>query len=106
VNGAQSTDDNNGQESKDYDFKIYQAAGSGTDVSGFYAQDLMSTIGWTRNEAACGDSSPISSAGGTLCLYTKPAADGFTDNLAILLMPGEGDGGNDQVAYVRFSSKG
>ena len=106
VNSAQSSEGNNGQESKDYDFKVYQASGSGTDVSGFYTQDLMSATGWTRNEDSCGASSPVAMAGGTLCLYTKPAADGFSDNLAILLMPGEGDGGSDQIAYVRFSSKG
>ena len=106
VNAAQSPDDNNGEQSRDYDFKVYQAPGTGTDVSGFYTRDLMSTTGWTQNEASCGPSSPVAAAGGTLCLYTKPAADGFSDNLAILLMPGEGDGGSDQVAYVRFSSKG
>jgi hypothetical protein len=106
VNTARSPEENNGQQAKDYDFKVYQAPGSGTDVDGFYTQDLMSTFGWAENEASCGDSSPIPSAGGTLCLYTKPAADGFTDNLAILLMPGEGDGGSDQIAYARFSSKG
>jgi hypothetical protein len=106
VNAARSSDDNNGQESRDYDLKVYQAAGTGTDVDGFYTQDLMSTTGWTRNETSCGDSSPIPSAGGTLLLYTKPAADSFTDKLAILLMPGEGEGGSDQVAYVRFSSTG
>ncbi|HTK62272.1 MAG TPA: hypothetical protein VL595_07850 [Pseudonocardia sp.] len=106
VNAAQSPGDNNGQESRDYDLKVYQAQGTGTDVSGFYTQDLMSTTGWTRNETSCGASSPLAGTGSTLCLYTKPAADGFTDNLAILLMPGEGEGGSDQVAYVRFSSKG
>jgi hypothetical protein len=106
VDTARSSDETNGSESKDYDLKVYQAPGSGTDVSGFYTQDLMSVTGWTRHEDSCGASSPVAMAGGTLCLYTKPAADGFTDNLAILLMPGEGDGGSDQVAYVRFSSKG
>jgi hypothetical protein len=106
VDTARSSEDNNGPEFKDYDFKVYQAAGPGTDVSGFYTGALMSATGWTRNEDTGGTSSPFAPAGGTLCLYTKPAPDGFTDNLAILLMPGAGDGGKDQVAYVRFSNKG
>lgn len=105
VNAAQSGNES-GQEAKDWEFKVYQAAGPGTDLGGFYSQELPAN-GWTQGADACGGSSPVPSpTGGSLCLFTKPGADGFTDNLAIVLMPGEGDGGADQVAYVRFSGKG
>lgn len=106
VSAARSGNED-GQEAKDWEFKVYQAAGPGTDVGGFYRTSLTAQ-GWVEGEDACGGSSPVASVmpGGALCLFTKPTANGFTDNLAIVVMPGEGDGGADQVAYVRFASKG
>jgi len=86
---------------RDYDFVMYEAAGSDTDLSTFYTDERMSQLGWTGVEGSCGGPEVAGLTGG-LCGFSKRGEGGLDDYLLIVLLPGEGEGGRDQVAYLRF----
>lgn len=104
VNAANASAEPGEGQLRDFELVVYELAGSGTDLGTVYSADAMGALGWTGAEGACGAAAggEVEVVAGGLCAYSKTTDTEAQDLLLIVLLPGEGTGGNDQVAYVRF----
>lgn len=85
----------------DFGFVVYDVA-PGPDLAGVYSPERMAQLGWLRSDIACTSGGSVP---GALCAFAKgDQAAGSSEVLAIVLSPGAGAGGRDQVAYIRIAA--